>query len=66
MGSLGRLFESSLGKVVFLRILLIKTAPESPRGRPFEAAKVILFGGMWASVPTFEISSIHSLPTKKQ
>ena len=54
------------GQGCFLRITLIKTALEPPRGRPFGGGDVHRIRGYRASAPMFVILSIHVLPTKKQ
>ena len=64
MGSLGRLIGASLGKAVFLRIILIKTALEPPRRRPIGGGDVHRIRGQGVSAPIFIILSIHAIPTQ--
>jgi hypothetical protein len=64
MGLLDRFVGVSLGKVVFLRITLIKLHSNRRRGVPSGAATFIVFGGKGASAPKSVMLLIYPLPRK--
>jgi hypothetical protein len=64
MGSLDRFVGVSMGKVVFLRIPLIKLHSNRRGGVPSGAATFIVFGGKGTSAPKSVMLSIYPLPLK--